>query len=131
MDETEMNSSDSDDSNMVNEIDLIKILNIEWTKNMNFVNYTHELASYGVFNPILIDLACIEVKKKHTENVIAILKKQITMINNNTFTKTTLISELRRISTQWHEQFRELKAYIHNYSANEPCSLINDLILTD
>ena len=83
------------------EVDLLKILNIEWTENMNFINYTNELATYGVYNQTLIDLACIEVKKKHTENVMVMLKKQITKLNNNTFNRTTLITELSNISTRY------------------------------
>jgi len=58
------------DNSQVNESDLIKILNLEWTKNMNFFNYSRELFTYGVYNVIIIDMACIEIKKRLIYNNI-------------------------------------------------------------
>jgi len=58
------------DDSQVNESDLIRILNLEWTKNMNFFNYSRELFTYGVYNVIIIDMACIEIKKRLIYNNI-------------------------------------------------------------
>ena len=73
------------DVSQVNESDLIRILNLEWTKNMNFCDYSRELFSYGIYNVTIIDMACIEIKRRHTCTVIEILQKQLKKLAINSF----------------------------------------------
>jgi len=81
---------------------------------MNFCNYSRELFSYGIYNATTIDMACIEIKKRHTCTVIEILQNRLKKLAIKSFSKSKVISELLKISTEWYRQIEEMKDVAHD-----------------